>query len=75
MKELTSSEFLTELRCLRTYLEPVLNARMKNVLNEAERRLTGSGNHSRENFDLKRNSRQGSRMTKEQILNKWLNKY
>lgn len=74
MKELTANEFLTELRCLRAYLEPVLNSRMKNVLNEAERRLTRTENRSPEGFDYKK-TRQGTKMTKEQILNKWLNKY
>lgn len=74
MKELTANEFLIELRCLRTHLEPILNSRMKSVLNEAERRLTRTGVHARENFDAKKGLR-GHRMTKEQILNKWLNKY
>lgn len=75
MKELSANEFITELRCLRTHLDPVLNARMKNVLNEAERRLARTGNSaSRENFRQQK-KQQGSRMTKEQILNKWLNKY
>lgn len=74
MKELTATEFLIELRCLRAHLEPVLNARMKNVLNEAERRLSKAGIGNRESFDSKK-TQQGNRMTKEQILNKWLNKY
>lgn len=75
MKELTATEFLNELRCLKQHLEPVLNSRMKNVLNEAERRLSSPGVTSPELFGLKRNRQQGNRMTKEQILNKWLNKY
>ena len=75
MKELTANEFLVELRCLRTHLEPVLNSRMKSVLNEAERRLTKADIHPRENFQFKKSPQQGHRMTKEQILNKWLNKY
>lgn len=75
MKELSANEFITELRCLRTHLDPVLNARMKNVLNEAERRLVRTNNIvARENFRHKK-KQQGNRMTKEQILNKWLNKY
>ena len=73
MKELTATEFLIELRCLKTHLDPVLNSRMKSVLNEAERRLTRAG-IPRENFSSKK-VQQGNRMTKEQILNKWLNKY
>lgn len=74
MKELTATEFLIELRCLRTHLDPVLNSRMKSVLNEAERRLSRAGIHPREGFTSKK-VQQGNRMTKEQILNKWLNKY
>jgi hypothetical protein len=74
MKELTANELLIELRCLRAHLDPVLNSRMKNVLTEAERRLTRTGISTHEKFDLKK-SQQGNRTTKEQILNKWLNKY
>lgn len=64
MKDLTDRELLAELRLMRACLDPVLNARMKNVLSEADRRLrdlSGSGPKQA--------------MTKEQILNKWLNKY
>lgn len=73
MKELSTNEFLIELRCLRTHLDPILNSRMKNVLNEAERRLSSDAPRH-ENFHPKA-MQQGNRLTKEQILNKWLNKY
>lgn len=67
MRELTDPQLIIELRALRTHLDPVLNARMKNVLSEVEKRLT-------KGYDKKQPKPTGS-MTKEQILNKWLNKY
>lgn len=70
MKERTDHEVLVEFRQIQKHLSPILNDRSREVLKEIERRLSVKGD-----VGIGRVTDKSSRMTKEQILNKWLNKY
>lgn len=64
---MNDNEFFRQFNILSASIFPVLSNRMREVLAEAEKRLS-----ERKTQPIKESK---SKMTKEQILNKWLNKY
>jgi len=68
---MAEESFIKKLRCLRTQLSPLLSANNLQVLEEAERRLTGEVSTSP---PLSKNS-QGARITKHQAIMKYYHKH